>query len=127
MFSRLQFEVRYITDLDSLCVLSLAATASQNQCVFLRDFVYKHLARKTFLGIQIPSIGWPIFCLEFHLPYRAWRPMKMTKRNNKEGSRGRARGRPHRRSEEVIPLGAGTSKAYIHEAQISVMLIGLDD
>jgi len=44
----------YITDLDPLCALSLAATASPFQAQFLRDFMYKYLACRTFIGVQIP-------------------------------------------------------------------------
>ncbi|KAL2060547.1 hypothetical protein VTL71DRAFT_9188 [Oculimacula yallundae] len=116
----------YITDLDDLCVLALAATASNKQCGFLRDFVYRHLTRQSHLGVHIPSIGWPIFCLEFHLPYRAWRPRGLVETENHK-SRATEGLPPLRRSEEVIYLGQTTSEAFIHEAEVSVMLIGLDN
>ena len=46
--------ISFITDLDPLCALSLAATASPSQAQFLRDFMYNYLACRTFIGVQIP-------------------------------------------------------------------------
>jgi hypothetical protein len=46
--------LRYITDLDSSCALALAATVSPRQVEFLRDFMYKHLACRALIGVEIP-------------------------------------------------------------------------
>ena len=47
-------ETRYITDLDPLCALAIAATASPRQAEFLRDFIYKYLACRALIGVEIP-------------------------------------------------------------------------
>jgi hypothetical protein len=44
----------YITDLDPFCALALASTASHLQAAYLRDFMYRHLNFRSFLGVQIP-------------------------------------------------------------------------
>lgn len=65
------------------------------------------------------------------MPYYAWRRMRPTQRE--PNYRRRRDGEPLRRSEEVIHLGTrnqtenGDVKDYIHEAQISVMVTGIDD
>jgi hypothetical protein len=83
--------------------------------------------------IKSPSTkGGASFSLEFHLPYYAWRPAKAIIMD----IRKRSDGTPFRRSEEVIPLqisnqvsGAQPRRLndYIHEAQLSVMVTGVDD
>lgn len=45
---------RYITDVDCWAILAIAATASQRQAGYLRDFIYRHLALKTFFRIHMP-------------------------------------------------------------------------
>jgi len=45
---------RYIADLDCYSLLAIVATAPQVQAQYLRDFVFKHLAFKDFIGVQLP-------------------------------------------------------------------------
>jgi hypothetical protein len=45
---------RYVTDLDPFCAVALAATASKKQAAFLRDFMYKYLACRALIGVEIP-------------------------------------------------------------------------
>ena len=84
------------------------------------------------LEVQSPSpTGGASFALEFHLPYYAWRPAEAIL----EDMRKRPDGTPFRRSEEVMPLQLGDNVStrpprlndYIYEAQVSVMVAGLDD
>ncbi|KFA53297.1 hypothetical protein S40293_04683 [Stachybotrys chartarum IBT 40293] len=108
----------YITNPDTWAILALTLTASRDQAFFLADFFYKYLGNKTALGIRVPPIGLPLFCLEFHFQFYVWQeggPLKRdrrTKRNNK----------PVRRSFELQHLGLDEPlKAYVHEAQISCL------
>ncbi|KAG4415773.1 hypothetical protein IFR04_011073 [Cadophora malorum] len=120
----------YITDLDPACALGLAATASRFQASYLRDCIYRYLASRTFIGIQTRTAGFPGFAMEFHLPYYARRRMIPTPNAHRDA---RLRnGKPLRRSEEVIhlsldPLHPRLERDYIHEAQVSIMVIGIDD
>ena len=78
------------------------------------------------------TTGPPTFALEFHLPYYAWRRALAVDTDNSD-IQPQTNNMP-RRSEEVIHLYKVTNdtdadgmKDYIHEAQISVMVTGLDD
>jgi hypothetical protein len=50
----IKIENRYVTDIDSFCALALAATASRKQAAQLRDFMYKYLACRALIGVEIP-------------------------------------------------------------------------
>ncbi|PVH84094.1 hypothetical protein DL98DRAFT_652134 [Cadophora sp. DSE1049] len=120
----------YITDLDPSYALSLAATASRFQASYLRDFMYKYLTSRTSIGIQTRTAGFSGFALEFHLPYYARRRM-LPIQNGHTDPRLR-NGKSLRRSEEVIHLSLDhqhttAERDYIHEAQVSIMVIGVDD
>ena len=97
-----------------------------------------------FVGLSYPSqfaglaVNPPTFALEFHLPYYAWGKMEPTQRDLESGRQ--VDGMPIRRSEVVIPLEIkghtqstphafvdDSLRDYIHEAQISVMITGIDD
>jgi hypothetical protein len=51
---RLMTMISYITDIDHLFALALAATVSPSQTSFLRDFSYTHLAFETLVRVHIP-------------------------------------------------------------------------
>jgi len=75
------------------------------------------------------TTGGPTFALEFHFPYYAWRRMLPIEEDPQSHARN---SRPPRRSEPVIHLSSGTESAdedddFIHEAQVSVMVTGLDN
>lgn len=44
----------FITDLDPFTIQVLVTTASRIQAPALKDLLYKHLARKTSIGVTIP-------------------------------------------------------------------------
>lgn len=44
---------RYTTDLDCWNLLAIIATASESQGDHLRDFIYRHIEFKTFVGVQV--------------------------------------------------------------------------
>ncbi len=46
--------ISYIPNGDPYCILALFATASSLQAVLLRDFVYRYLAFRAYLGMKIP-------------------------------------------------------------------------
>jgi hypothetical protein len=44
----------FITDLDASTIEALVTTASRSQAPALKDLFYKHLTRKTSIGVTIP-------------------------------------------------------------------------
>lgn len=44
----------YVTDLDCWSFLAIVSTAPKLQAQYLRDFMYKHISFKTFIGVQLP-------------------------------------------------------------------------
>ncbi|GAB1310598.1 hypothetical protein MFIFM68171_00808 [Madurella fahalii] len=122
----------YVADADCWSVLALVATASYRQAGYFRDFIYRHLAFKTFLGVHMSSIGFPTFALEFHFPFYAWRRC----RRPIEDRRRRANGKPLRRSRDLNFLLLDppdtdslvpTLEDCIYEAQISCIVTGFDE
>jgi hypothetical protein len=57
----------YIANLDADCVLALAATVPRVQAALLRDFCYKHLAFRSFIGGEI-SVSVPTDPKLFRMP-----------------------------------------------------------
>ncbi|KAI1075709.1 hypothetical protein F5B20DRAFT_585074 [Whalleya microplaca] len=120
----------YITDLNPFSVLALLDTVSYHQAYSLRDFIYGHLTYSASLGVTIPLTGVKRFALEVHLPYYAWR----NGNSYVKDSRQMADGRPLRRGQrldflDMTPSGAecASSNDYIYEAQMSLLVAGLDD
>ncbi|KAL2272002.1 hypothetical protein VTJ83DRAFT_1373 [Remersonia thermophila] len=143
----------YVTNPDALSTLAIVATASERQAWALQDFVYNHLTMQSSLKVSIEhSATRPQgFHLSFHFPYLAWRqgttPALDTRLRNASGSRGNA---PLRRTHDLSALephlenGVGNDDnediqeeqqqqhqnrpgTYLHEAQISCMVAGLDN
>ncbi|KXH42105.1 hypothetical protein CNYM01_05764 [Colletotrichum nymphaeae SA-01] len=62
--------------MDCWGVLALMKTATLSQAKLLGDFFFKHLNSITSVGVSFEASGYPIFTLEFHLPFRVWRRSK---------------------------------------------------
>ncbi|KAF4628639.1 hypothetical protein G7Y89_g9512 [Cudoniella acicularis] len=58
----------FIPDLDPLTIEAIITTAPITQAPALRDLFYKHLTGKASIGVTIPSQGFSVFTLEFHIP-----------------------------------------------------------
>ncbi|KAK0649648.1 hypothetical protein B0T16DRAFT_457041 [Cercophora newfieldiana] len=120
----------YVTDADCWSILAIIATASQRQASYYRDFIYRHLAFKTFLKVHVPSVGFPTFALELHLPFYAWRRSRQPLKDQ----RRKANGKPLRRcrSLEFLVLDPQHDPATpvedcIYEAQVSCIVTGFDE
>ncbi|KAF2812708.1 uncharacterized protein BDZ99DRAFT_518523 [Mytilinidion resinicola] len=68
--------VIYIPNVDPSHVIVLAETATYHQVPALRDALTKHIQYETSIRVKIPSLGgFPIFQLEIHLPFFAFREL----------------------------------------------------
>ncbi|KAF2740543.1 hypothetical protein EJ04DRAFT_559065 [Polyplosphaeria fusca] len=119
----------YIPDIDPDFVRVLAASATPTEVALLRDTIWKHIAFQASIGVQIPPRGYPIFRLEFHVPYYALRESRPEFHNglSKQNSAGGLRGWTDL-SFLRIPsqLGQNDCKYGIHEAHISLCIYGKD-
>ncbi|KAK4236851.1 hypothetical protein C8A03DRAFT_16533 [Achaetomium macrosporum] len=115
----------YVTNLNPTSLLAMISTASQTQVLSLREFVYKHLTFQPGMDVKLHGCGSLGFQLSFHLPFFAWRQGSKTALDTRLGEDKR----PLRNSREVKFLNnpRGQSQTYIHEAQISCMVAGVDN
>ncbi|KAK0736471.1 hypothetical protein B0T21DRAFT_367008 [Apiosordaria backusii] len=115
----------YLTNIDATSTLAVISTASRTQALFLKEFIYKHITFQSGMSVKFQPSGSPCFQISFHLPFFAWR------RGNKVLTDARlgGEGRPLRSSKNVTFLCSPTEKgeAYIYEAQISCMIVGVDN
>lgn len=65
----------YVADLDPDYILAIARTAPWYQVGTLRDAIWKHVALQTSIRVKILPFRFPIFRLQFQLPYLALRPI----------------------------------------------------
>ncbi|KAL4982547.1 hypothetical protein BDW68DRAFT_182436 [Aspergillus falconensis] len=115
---------KYIRDLSPLCALALVLPVAVRYAPALREFLSKYIASRAFFGI---SIDYPIrpastYTFEFHIPYFALRraapgvsfpPSHVNRRKGK--------------FQASFSVCAGDEKEFFHEAQISVLLVGIDE
>lgn len=60
----------YIRNMDAAYMLALAETAAyHNEVLLLRDALWKHFDRQTWLNVNFPTNTYSMFQLEFHLNY----------------------------------------------------------
>ncbi|KAK3296438.1 uncharacterized protein B0H64DRAFT_417841 [Chaetomium fimeti] len=113
----------YVTNLDPASTLALASTVSERQALPLRDFVYKHLDFQSGMDVKLHP-GNQSFHLSFHLPFLAWRQGGKPSLDTRFGGNNG----PLRDSKDVgfLNQSRGT-QAYVHEAQISCMIVGVDN
>ncbi|KAF2707121.1 hypothetical protein K504DRAFT_447157 [Pleomassaria siparia CBS 279.74] len=65
----------YIPDMCPKDIEALAETAPFHLVETLRDAIWKHIALQTTIRVKLPNLGYPIFRLEFHLPYSVLREL----------------------------------------------------
>ncbi|KAJ0416422.1 hypothetical protein BJY00DRAFT_234757 [Aspergillus carlsbadensis] len=114
----------YIRDLSPLCALALVLPVAIRYAPSLREFLSKYITARAFFGV---SIEYPIrpastYTFEFHIPYFALR----------RSSAGMETFKSHtnRRTGEFqasFSLCAGCEREFFHEAQVSVLLVGIDE
>ncbi|KAL2017772.1 hypothetical protein VTK56DRAFT_1690 [Thermocarpiscus australiensis] len=117
----------YVTNLDPSSTLALASTASEIQVRFLREFVYKHITFQPGIDVKLHSSGSQTlgFQLAFHLPFFAWRQSNKTALGTRLG--GNRRRLRNSRNLGFLGRANGMAQTYIHEAQISCMIVGVDN
>ncbi|KAF2185092.1 hypothetical protein K469DRAFT_688302 [Zopfia rhizophila CBS 207.26] len=120
----------YISNLDPLFILALTETAPNHQVPALRDAIWKHVASQTSMKIQIPLRGYPVFQLEFHLPYFALR----TFAPGKDLAQTTINSKPPRQWIDLSFLELGTTlrskddpEYGLYEAQFSLTICGSDN
>ncbi|KFZ18425.1 hypothetical protein V501_01227 [Pseudogymnoascus sp. VKM F-4519 (FW-2642)] len=122
----------FISDLDSFTIQVIIKTASRTQAPALRDLFHKYLTRKGSIGVTI-SNGFPVFTLEFHMPYYVLGRSKTVIRD----TRRKSDGNPLRQSQKLDFLSRSldaskdsnpTDRHYwLHEAQISIVVTGVNN
>ncbi|KAF2740544.1 hypothetical protein EJ04DRAFT_213197 [Polyplosphaeria fusca] len=127
--SRVDRRILYIANLDASYIRALAATATYPQAAVLREAIWNHVTLQTALKVKVPPKGYPIFRLEFHMPYLALRET-VTPLLNKLKSRSRRR-LPRRWTPleflDIRTKHRPNECVYgIHEAQISIVVYGSD-
>ncbi|MCJ1436709.1 hypothetical protein MMC27_006091 [Xylographa pallens] len=107
--------VIYIANMTPLCALAMAATVPALRIAVLREFLQRYVVYSVSFGVSFPFFG---FALEFHIPYYALRESIEPSRDTR-GLRNCGK-LPANLSNPLRP-------EYIYEAQISVMVTGIDE
>ncbi|SLM40775.1 hypothetical protein LPUS_11624 [Lasallia pustulata] len=106
--------VIYISNLTPMCALAIAATSSSTQRPVIRDFLQRYISYRVYFGVSNPRS----FVIEFHLPYYALRSSTARLKDP----------RRLRRCGKFIPSrDAPGALEYLYEAQISFLIIGVDE
>ncbi|MCJ1403964.1 hypothetical protein MMC11_007187 [Xylographa trunciseda] len=107
--------MRYIANMTPLCGLAIASTVPQLRAAVLRGFLQRYIVNAVSFGVTFPFYG---FALEFHMPYYALRQSIDPSRDTR-GLRNCGKF-PANMSDPLRP-------EYLYEAQISVMVTGIDE
>ncbi|MCJ1383972.1 hypothetical protein MMC17_007086 [Xylographa soralifera] len=107
--------VIYIANMTPLCGLAIASTVPQLRAAVLREFLQRYVIYGVSFGVSFPFYG---FALEFHMPYYALRQSTDPSRDTR-GLRNCGK-LPANMSNPLRP-------EYLYEAQISVMVTGVDE
>ncbi|KAI1397746.1 hypothetical protein F4819DRAFT_65300 [Hypoxylon fuscum] len=116
----------YIASLNRWAVIALAANAPNHQAGILGEFIFNHLQFDPLIKAKILPGGFPVFALEFHLPYFALRKHRLPQRD----SRRYANGDELRQSQDITFLRTMDSKVdnslteYVYEAKLSCLVSG---
>ncbi|KAH6876357.1 hypothetical protein B0T10DRAFT_585437 [Thelonectria olida] len=119
--------VIYISNLDLRSITALVATASMSHIFALRSMIEKHLAQRSSIQTTISAHGLPFFQLDLHLPFFVW----IERETPFEDQRRTADGKSLRKVTDVSFLSRApvdsVTRDYLCEAQLSVMVMGLDN
>ncbi|KAL4970938.1 uncharacterized protein BDV14DRAFT_194724 [Aspergillus stella-maris] len=114
----------YIRDLSPICALALILPVAVRYAPSLREFLFKYVTGRAFFGVKI---GYPIspastYTFEFHIPYFALR-------RSPAGAPSRSNHVARRKGEFQANFSdyRDNQKEFFHEAQISVLLVGIDE
>ncbi|KAF2997741.1 hypothetical protein E8E14_004176 [Neopestalotiopsis sp. 37M] len=119
----------YIADAHPWSILAIITTASTNQALAVRDFIYKYLDFQALFGVSIHTDA-ARYALEVHLPYYAWRKGSMPNKDpRKDGS-----ARPLRKVRcvpflqgEIYSDDHSSCIEHIYQAQLSFLVSGVDN
>ncbi|KAL4904774.1 hypothetical protein BDW74DRAFT_21820 [Aspergillus multicolor] len=114
----------FIRDLSPLCALALILPVAVRYAPSLREFLSKYITSRAFFGV---SMDYPIrpastYTFEFHIPFFALRrsvtgtPTSQSHVNRRKGE-----------FQASFSTCTGDEKEFFHEAQISVLLVGIDE
>lgn len=121
----------YIMDLDPACIYALVEASSEQKSEGLRDAIYKYLTFQTSIEVKIASTGFLKFQLDLHIPF-----FILSKCLPPAASTGTIKTKPSRRWTDLsfLRLDGLESQAQdsaevwgMQEAQISCIIIGMDD
>ncbi|KAI1081596.1 hypothetical protein F5B20DRAFT_578927 [Whalleya microplaca] len=118
----------FIASLDRWAVLALAATGSYHEARVLSEFIFRHLKFDPLVKARILPEGFPMFALEFHLPYFALRRHRLPQMDVRITDSGGAL----RKHEDITFLWNMDGKVdnsktcYVYEANLSCMVSGWD-
>ncbi|KAL4940723.1 hypothetical protein BDV06DRAFT_223802 [Aspergillus oleicola] len=115
---------RFVRDLSPLCALALALPVAVRYAPSLREFLSKYITSRAYFSI---SIDYPIrpastYTFEFHIPFFALRRSVAGVSSPKNHVN-------RRKGEFQASFSSCTDdeKEFFHEAQISVLLVGIDE
>lgn len=107
----------YIADMTASCMMAISATAATRWIPKLRNFFHHYLLFRTLFRVSLSAS----FSLEFHIPYFALRPGSAIPDKRTLQDR-------EFRAHQLLPLERdGEGEAYYYEAQISFLMIGVDE
>ncbi|KAI1137691.1 hypothetical protein F5Y05DRAFT_419163 [Hypoxylon sp. FL0543] len=118
----------YVTNLNCWTVFALVASMPVHQARVLGEFVLNHLHFDPLINAKIPMDKLPVFALEFHLPYYAWRKHRLPRADCPRTLNGKGL----RQYQDITFLRTMGSKVdnslteYIYEANMSCLISGLD-
>ncbi|EEA19331.1 conserved hypothetical protein [Talaromyces marneffei ATCC 18224] len=111
----------YITKMSPHYVLAITETAPWHEVESLRDALWKHLASQMSIKVILPQ-NFPIFHLEFHLPYLSLRQAP-PEPHSPEANNGRA----WTDLSFLEPEKGKLQHRGVFEAQISFVIVGSDN
>ncbi|KUL86991.1 hypothetical protein ZTR_05707 [Talaromyces verruculosus] len=116
----------YIQDLSPSCAAGLILAISHRYAVFFRDFLSRYVTSRVYFGVLMDHPVQPAtpYALEFHIPYFALRKSFSNSQKLHSSIVGRRSGVFADTFTRNCEPG---QKEYFHEAQVSVLLVGIDE
>ncbi|KAF2441215.1 hypothetical protein P171DRAFT_488774 [Karstenula rhodostoma CBS 690.94] len=119
----------YIPNLDRRFILALARTALHYQVGAIRDALYKHIAFKASMRVEIPIRGFPTFRLEFSIPRLTLIENPSMARRGRQFSNEKATVYPNNTLPDIAFLNVGASdslKPTLEASHFTLTIIGWD-
>ncbi|KAI1385572.1 uncharacterized protein F4822DRAFT_445508 [Hypoxylon trugodes] len=117
----------YIANLNRWSVVALAATTSNRLVAILGEFIFNHLKFDPLINAKIHHIGFPIFSLEFHLPYFPLRRHRLPQMDNRQAPNGNGTLRGYQDISFLRTMGTKVDNSlteYVYDARLSCLVCG---